>query len=172
MKTVSLLRHAKSSWDQTHLPDHLRPLAPRGRKAAPRMGKYMAQNNLIPDRVLCSTAQRALETWNLVSEQIEGSVEVEVREDLYHASPESLLHLIQDLPDSEVTVLLVGHNPTMEDLAFGLAGGGDQASVLDLDRKYPTGGLAVIDFAVDSWSQIRAGIGYLRLFIRPRSLES
>ena len=130
----------------------------------------MDQNSLVPDKVLCSTARRAMETWDLVSDQIGDSVEVEIREDLYHASSRSLLHLIQDLPNSETTVLLVGHNPTLEELARELTGGGHQESLLELDRKFPTGSLAVLDFAVDSWSKVRLGTGYLRVFVRPRTL--
>jgi len=172
MKTVFLLRHAKSSWDQPTLPDPARPLSSRGRKAAPRVGAYMARNDLIPDRVLCSTARRAVETWDLVSEYLEDPIQVEIREDLYHASPGSLLAILQGLPDTEDSVLFVGHNPTFEDLALALAGAGRGESLAELGRKYPTGALAVFDFPVGAWSEVREGEGYLREFIRPRTLES
>ena len=171
MKTVYLLRHAKSSWDQPHLTDSLRPLAPRGLKAAPRVGAYMARNSLIPDRVLCSTARRAVETWDFVSTHMGSSIQVEIREDLDHASPESLLAILQELPDSEEAVLLVGHNPTFGELAFALAGSGREESLEELGRKYPTGGLAILDFPVVSWSELRVGKGFLRGFIHPRALK-
>ena len=171
VKTVLLLRHAKSSWDHPTLTDRLRPLSPRGRKAAPRVGSYMARNGLIPNRVLCSPARRAVETWEMVSEQIDDPVEVEVRDDLYHASPGGLLAILQDLPDTEDSVLLVGHNPTFEELALELAGAGQAEPLMEVGRKYPTGALAIIEFSVDNWSHVREGTGYLRAFIRPRFLE-
>jgi len=102
---------------------------------------------------------------------MESSIQVEVREDIYHASPGSLLSILQDLPDSEEAVLLVGHNPTFEDLAFALAGNGREESLEELGRKYPTGGLAILDFPVASWSEVREGEGFLRDFILPRALR-
>ncbi|MFH1763598.1 MAG: histidine phosphatase family protein [Gemmatimonadota bacterium] len=166
-----LLRHAKSSWDQPHLPDPLRPLTPRGRKAAPRMGVYMARNGLIPNRVLCSPARRAVETWEMVSTHLEDSVQVEITEDLYDASPGGLLAILKQLPDEEDIVLLVGHNPTVEELASALAGSGRTESLAELARKFPTGALAVIDFSGGSWSEVGEGTGYLRDFVLPRSLK-
>ncbi|MCJ7630218.1 MAG: histidine phosphatase family protein [Longimicrobiales bacterium] len=171
MKTVLLLRHAKSSWDQPHLPDSLRPLDPRGRRAAPRMGDYMSRNGLIPNRVLCSPARRAVETWELISTYLGDSVRFEITQDLYDASPGGLLAILQHLPHEEDTVLLVGHNPTFEELASALAGGGRTESMAELARKYPTGALAVIDFSVVGWPDVREGAGFLRDFIRPRGLK-
>ena len=106
----------------------------------------MAREGLIPDRVLCSSATRASETWHLVEREIGGGMEVEIRGDLYHASSSSLLSLIQDLSDEEVSVLLVGHNPTFESLAILLAGSGEVDALSELRHKYPTGALAVLDF--------------------------
>ncbi|MBT8396717.1 MAG: histidine phosphatase family protein [Gemmatimonadetes bacterium] len=170
LKTVLLLRHAKSSWDQPGLPDPLRPLAPRGQKAAPRIGAYMARSRILPDLVYCSTARRARATWDLVSGKLEHQTDVEVREDLYHASPGSLIELIKELPDSIGTVLLVGHNPTFEDLALALTGGGDEEGLREMAFKYPTGALAVIDFSIERWCEVRAGEGVLRTFVKPRAL--
>lgn len=171
MKTVLLLRHAKSSWDEPQLPDHLRPLAPRGKKAAPRIGSYMAEQGLQPGLVLCSPARRALDTWNLVSEQLGGVTQVDILEDLYHTSPATLLALIGELPDSIDSVLLVGHNPTFEELALSLAGEGDEEGLAEMARKYPTGALAVIDFPIERWREIQAGLGSLRVFVRPRAIS-
>jgi phosphohistidine phosphatase len=135
------------------------------------MGDYMARNGLIPNRVLCSPARRAVETWELVSTYLGDSVRFEITQDLYDASPGGLLAILQHLPHEEDTVLLVGHNPTFEELASALAGGGRTESMAELARKYPTGALAVIDFSVGGWPEVRAGAGYLRDFIRPRSLK-
>ena len=171
MKTVLLLRHAKSSWDEPYLTDSLRPLAPRGRQAAPRIGAHMARNGFIPDQVLCSSARRARETWELASEFLDDAIPVEIRDDLYDASPGRILTMLQEVHPSVDTVLLVGHNPTFEDLALSLTDRGPEELVADLRRKYPTGTLAVLEFPIDDWAHIRPGTGYLRGFIRPRTLR-
>jgi phosphohistidine phosphatase len=170
LKTVLLLRHAKSSWDEPLLEDFRRPLAPRGRKAATRMGRFMGREGLIPQRVLCSGAVRATETWELLSEGLDRNVPTEIRDDIYHASPMSLLELVRSLPDHEDSVLLVGHNPTFEDLARQLIGSGDPGALRDLASKYPTGALAVLDFRIGRWVELDPGEGDLRAFVRPKAL--
>ncbi len=130
----------------------------------------MARTGLVPDLVLCSSAHRARETWELASEQIDQTVEAVIRDDLYHASPGSLIGLIRDLPQSVDSVLLVGHNPTFEDLALTLSGKGDQDGLREMAFKYPTGALAVIDFPIIDWEELGAGAGSLRSFVKPRSL--
>ena len=180
MKTVLLLRHAKSSWDHPNLPDFQRPLAPRGKRAAPLMAAHMAEYGLVPHRVLCSAAHRAKETWDLVASTLETAlgdslgrgiqIPVDFREDIYHASIGSLLSLVRALEDEVNTVLLVGHNPTFEDLAHALAGSGDPAAMDRIWKKYPTGSLAVIDFPVPEWADVQGGEGYLRAFVRPKDL--
>jgi len=130
----------------------------------------MTRADLLPDLVYCSTARRARETWELVSDQLEQPAEVQLRDDLYHASPGSLIRLIHDLPDSVDSVLLVGHNPTFEDLALVLSGEGDEEGLREMAFKYPTGALAVIDFFAETWNEVRAGEGSLRTFVKPRSL--
>ncbi len=171
VKTVLLLRHAKSSWDNPRLTDFERPLAPRGRKAAPRMGRFMFRNGLVPDRVLCSGARRAVETLELASETWEESVQREIRDEIYHGSTGSLLEMIHGLPPEETSVLLVGHNPTFEDFAHLLAGSGEELALHELGLKYPTGALAILDFDIDDWEEVGAGRGFLRGFIRPRTLR-
>jgi len=131
----------------------------------------MARTDLIPDQVLCSSARRARETWDLVSEHLGDTIPMEIRDDLYHASPGSVLTILQDLSPSLDTILLVGHNPTFEDLALALAGQGPADLLAELRQKYPTGSLAVIDFHVDDWNQVGPDGGYLRDFIRPRTLR-
>ena len=131
----------------------------------------MAGNELIPDRVLCSAARRAVETWDLVSRCFESEIPTIIREDFYHASPWTLLQAIQDLPSEVGSVLLVGHNPTMDDLAQALAETGEEEAMEALRWKYPTGALAVLEFSTLSWDQVREGTGYLRDFVRPKSLK-
>jgi phosphohistidine phosphatase len=171
VKTIYLLRHAKSSWDDASLPDFHRPLAPRGRKAAPRVGDYMARHGLLPDRVLCSAARRAVETWQALSPVLGENTAVEFREDIYHASPGNLLDAVRSLPPEVESVLLIGHNPTFEDLALALAGSGEEKALQELDRKYPTGAMAILDFPVQDWGEVREGTGWLRAFVRPRDLK-
>lgn len=130
----------------------------------------MAESGWIPDRVLCSSARRAMETWELVARELGSFVRTETTRDLYHASSSSILDLLRDLPDDEDSVLLVGHNPTFEDLALSLAGSGNQEALAEVSRKYPTGALAIVDLPVDSWAHVRGGEGSLRDFVKPRSL--
>jgi phosphohistidine phosphatase len=131
----------------------------------------MAHQGLLPELVLCSPARRALDTWNLVSESLGSVPQVEVLEDLYHTSPGTLLALIRELSDSIDSVLLVGHNPTFEELALTLAAQGDRVGLEEMARKYPTGALAVIDFPIERWGEVQAGSGSLRVFTRPRDLR-
>jgi phosphohistidine phosphatase len=170
MKTLLLLRHAKSSWDQPELTDFQRPLAKRGRRAAPRVGTHMAETGMIPSLVLCSAARRARETWELLSETLDLDVPVEFREDIYHASPQSLLSLIRGVDDPAESLLLIGHNPAFEELAHVLADTGDPQSRAAMDRKFPTGALAVLDFPVGRWTDVGIGGGHLRKFVRPKDL--
>jgi phosphohistidine phosphatase len=134
------------------------------------MGAFMMENGWVPDKTLCSTARRAVETWALVSRQLDRSVPTETTRDLYHASPASVLNLLRDLHDEAESVLLVGHNPTFEDLALALAATGDPEALGDLRRKYPTGALAVIDLPLEVWADLRGGEGSLRAFVKPRAL--
>lgn len=170
MKTVFLLRHAKSSWDQPGLEDFHRPLAPRGRKAASRMGRYMAEEGILPHRVLCSGAVRAVQTWELWSRSLEKEVPVEFRDDIYHASSDSLLRLIRALPEDLGSVLLLGHNPTFEHLALRLAGSGRAEDLERMRGKYPTGALAILDLPTERWRGLEEGTGVLRGFVRPKDL--
>lgn len=170
MKTVLLLRHAKSSWDEPFLDDYERPLAPRGKKAAPRMGDYMAREGLVPDRVLCSGARRARETWGLVSEALDPPPPTRFLEEIYPGTAGTLLDLIHHLPEAEESVLLVGHNPIFQDFALFLAGSGERESLRQMASKYPTGALAILDFRGEHWTGVLGGAGYLRAFIRPKDL--
>ena len=117
-KRLLLLRHAKSSWDDPALADHDRPLAPRGRRAAKLIGEHLRENQIGVSLVLCSSARRARETLDLV--QTPGEVLIE--RELYGASADELLARLRRVPDQRGTVMLIGHNPAIEDLAVGLAG--------------------------------------------------
>ncbi len=170
MKTLLLLRHAKSDWAASGLDDIDRPLAPRGRDAAPCMGRYLSAEGLIPDLVLCSTARRAQETWDLVAPELGQEVPVRISKGLYAVSSAALLAALRRVPDDCDRLLLIGHNPEIEDLAHRLAGTGKAKALANLAEKYPTAALAEIRFARDSWAKISEGSGVLHRFVRPRDL--
>src|SRR3982751_4395667 len=121
MKTLILMRHAKSAWDDPNQKAIDRPLSPRGQKAAPRMGEWLAEENFQPDVVLCSPAQRARETLDLVKGHLPKGVTVEYVRALYMAAPRDMLNEVAKVPAAAGTVMLVGHNPGMGSLASLLA---------------------------------------------------
>lgn len=169
MKSLYLLRHAKSSWSDPALSDFERPLNQRGRKAAPLMAAFMRQQGLKPEVVLCSTARRAEETWRLVAPTLGGEPEVRPLKSLYLAPPSVLLASLRRLPPVYERALLVGHNPGMEQLASQLCGDGKKAALAQLASKYPTAALAVITFDGE-WGDLGAGKGYLAEMAIPADL--
>jgi phosphohistidine phosphatase len=171
MKRLYLLRHAKSDWADPDRIDAERPLSPRGRRAAPTLGRYMRRERLIPGLVLASTARRAEETWDLLSESLKSHVPIEASHKLYLASPARLLKAIQGVDDRIGSVIIVGHNPGLQALALELAGSGEANARARITAKYPTGGLAVFDFAVERWADVAAGGGELERFVVPRDLD-
>ena len=171
MKRLYLLRHAKSDWAEPDRSDADRPLSPRGRRAAPTMGRYMRKEGLVPALVLASTARRAEETWDLLSAALKTGVALESSERLYLASPNRLMKTVRGLADKWASALIVGHNPGLQAFALELAGAGNGGARSRMTQKYPTGALAVFDFAVDRWSDIAAGSGTLERFVVPRDLD-
>lgn len=172
MKTLALLRHAKSDWGDAGLGDFDRPLAPRGRKAAPRMGRAIRELGLTPDLILCSDAKRARETWALAGPEIGGKPELHIRGDLYLATPNTILRAVQGTAAKVQTVLVIAHSPGMENLALALCGpDSDPDLVVTLRDKFPTAALAVLTFDFKDWTKIGPGAGHLRHFVRPRDLD-
>ena len=168
MRTLHLLRHAKSSWDDSALPDRDRPLAPRGLRAAAAMRDHMAAAGLHVDLVLVSPALRARQTWEAVAAGVvAGHVRTEAT--IYEASATELLRLVHGVDGELGSVLLVGHNPGFHDLALTLAGAGEHEALTALRSKYPTGALASLEFDQE-WSSIGAGAARLVSFVRPRDL--
>ncbi|MEN8143566.1 MAG: histidine phosphatase family protein [Gemmatimonadota bacterium] len=171
-RTVSLLRHAKSSWRERGLPDHDRPLNERGKRAAALMGDAMLNRNLIPDLVLCSSAARARMTWDLVSEMFPEAVPVQVEKDLYLAAPRTVLDTVRGIAPEVRHVLIVGHNPTMQALALVLTETSSHPARTRIWQKYPTGALTVIRVHWPDWYSAGDGeSGDIAEFIRPRDLE-
>lgn len=169
-RTLFLLRHAKSSWDEPASSDFERPLAPRGLKAAPLMGAAMASRNWLPDRVLVSPAVRTRETWNLVAPHLPAGVEVAFPDQLYMAASEQILELVRAAPVTTSTLLVLGHNPGLEELAALLADGGSEAEALGrMAEKFPTAALARFEFQ-GKWRDLAPGGAHLTHFMRPKDL--
>jgi phosphohistidine phosphatase len=167
MPTLYLLRHAKSSWDDPTLSDHERPLAPRGRKDAKRIAKHLRRLGLEPELVLCSAATRTRETLELLRPAVAAS-EVVVEEELYGASSDELLARIRLVPDAVTSVMLIGHNPGLEQLALALASAGDELE--RLAAKFPTAALATLAVA-NGWSRLAPGDATLETYVVPKQLR-
>ncbi len=170
MLRLLLLRHAKSSWSETGQPDYDRPLNGRGRQAAPAMAAFMAGQALEPGRILCSGAQRAKETLALMLPLLPGDCDICVSRRLYEADATGYLDAIREYALTAGTVMLIAHNPAMEELAHILAPVGDAPSLRAMKQKYPTTGLAVIDFEEPRWSEIGPGGGRLTAFHTPAGI--
>jgi phosphohistidine phosphatase len=170
MLTLSLLRHAKSSWDDPSLKDFDRPLSERGEDAAPRIGAYMAAQGLAPELVLCSPAVRARRTLDLVLPRLPDGPTVVYEDSFYLAAPSVLLARVRRIEAKVRHVLIVGHDPGMQGLALELAGSGNAETLQWLGRKFPTAALAVIRFKAREWSKVAPGKGRLELFATPKTL--
>jgi phosphohistidine phosphatase len=171
MKTLVLLRHAKSAWDNADLPDIERPLSPRGQKAAPVMGERLKKAGYSPDFILCSGAKRARETLDLMAPGLPKKAKVQYLKELYMAVPREMLNIIAKVPDTAETAMLIGHNPGIGSLAGWLAGGGDSETLAKIRRKFPTAAAAIITFDVARWADVTGESGTLVAFLRPRDEE-
>lgn len=167
MKTLTLLRHAKSDWDDPAQADFDRPLNARGRDAALAMGREMRALGLTYDHVLASPARRVTETLERVGESCD-LAPVFVA-DIYLAATDTLLALVRAAPDDAKSLLLVGHNPGMERLTLLLSRGGPLHDTVA--EKYPTGALAQLAFPIDHWRDIAESGATLERFLRPRDIS-
>jgi phosphohistidine phosphatase len=173
MRQLLLLRHAKSSWDDPGLPDHARPLNARGKRAAAVMAAVMQDLGLAPDIVLVSSARRTLQTLEAISPLADSPI-IELMDDLYLATWQRMMDVLRSLPETARSVLLIGHNPGMHDLALELAGAaamerGTAPGTQRLAGGYPTAALA--EFSVtSSWKGLAPGSGRLVRFIAPNDL--
>jgi phosphohistidine phosphatase len=162
VKTLLLMRHAKSSWDNASLRDFDRPLAERGRRDAPRMAQALVALDSAPDFIVSSPAARARETIEAIIREGQLAAPLEFNEGIYDATPAALMHIVRRLPDAHRRVLMVGHNPGFEDLLARLTG----------ERgRMPTAALACIEFQVDRWDDIENGQGKLVWLLTPKQLR-
>jgi len=172
MRRLLLFRHAKAERSIPGGPDRERNLVERGRKDAARIGAYMAVHTLAPDRVLVSPAARTQETWKHVAKAFKPAPPATLVEQLYDATPHAILAAIQDMRKNTThTLLVIGHNPGLQELALMLIASGDVEARESLREKLPTSGLVIIDFAVDHWDKLHPHSGRLERFVTPKSLD-
>ena len=164
-----LMRHAKSSWDDPQLADQDRPLTSRGRKAAARMGEYMRDAGLRPSIVLCTSALRARQTLELLRPALPKETTVKVEPRLYTAGSKELQTRIRRLSPAATSVLVIGHNPAIQDLVLGLAWKSPKLKAIR--NKFPTAALAVLDAPIDEWRQLVSEEASLVDFVTPRGLR-
>lgn len=170
-----LLRHAKSDWSG-NLSDHNRPLAPRGRKAATRIGAFMRKKGYVPATVLCSTAERTRETLDLLLPTLRADPAIRYDQALYLAEWPALLATLRSTETVDTPLLMIGHNPGIEQLAINLVlqpqDADERARFEHLERKFPTAALAVLDFDEPHWGAVKPGTGRLTDFVRPRDVST
>lgn len=163
MKTLLILRHAKSSWNNALMGDHDRPLNKRGRFDAPRMGRLLRKQELTPDLIITSSAERAMTTAELVAEACGYEDEILVTRSLYHAAPEDYIEALQKLGGEHDVVMVVGHNPGMEELVEELT---------DEYERMPTAALAQVTLPINNWEKMTIETrGALENFWRPKELR-
>ena len=160
MKTIILFRHGKSDWDADYNRDHERPLAPRGIKAAKKMGKWLRETDQVPEHLFSSSAVRARTTLELAKEAGEWPAEIIIKGELYDSSVHDYVSVARQTPEHASSVLIAGHEPTCSMTTQFLAGGGDV--------RFPTAAMARLDFYGDSWEDLRQGACQLIWFMPPK----
>ena len=170
VKRLLLLRHAKSA-RPVGVADHERPLAPRGREDALRMGAYLQAEMLLPALALVSTSVRTRQTWDLLVQGLGSVPGLRFDRRLYDAPAGRLASVIAETPDEVSELLLIGHNPGLADLAHLLAGHGDRYALARLRTKFPTSALAVLDLSGESWRELADGSARLDRFVTPKGMR-
>ena len=168
-RRIYLFRHGKSGWDDPGLKDRERALTARGRAASEKMAAWCAANAVRPDLVLCSTATRARETLARLLPHLKAA-RIEFEDGLYLAAPAALLARLNRLDDGVGAVMVVGHNPGLQDLALLLARGGDAQALARIKAKFPTTALAELSVEAKRWRDLAAGAAKLERLILPREL--
>jgi len=170
VRQLFLLRHAKSSWDDPSLSDFQRPLANRGRRAAPLIGREMARRGWLPVLALISSSVRTRQTWELVSAQWKNPCASIFIDTIYEADPAEILTEIKKTPDEACSLLVIGHNPGLALLTGMLAGPGSPVLALEkLERKFPTAAIASLEIG-SNWQDLSAETSRLTDFITPKDI--
>jgi phosphohistidine phosphatase len=168
---LMLLRHGSAQRSRPGESDFDRELEARGRADAGKLGAYLARHQLVPDRVLVSPARRAHDTWAIAAASCPPAPPAHHDPRLYDANAETILGIVKEATES-TTVLVVGHNPGLHDLAMLLIASGDVENRERLHENLPTAGLVVIDFAAGAWSKVHPESGRLELFLEPEALDT
>ncbi len=172
MLRLYLLRHAKSSWANPALADYDRPLNKRGRNDLPNVARYMIEQDYQPERILCSGAMRTRQTLAGILPGLTSDTSIQLLSALYEGyAPDYLIQLRQHAQNNQ-SVMIIGHNTGMQEIALRLITQGNPELIADIETKFPTGALAVLDFDVTSWNDVSAQTATLTDFIKPRDLLS
>jgi phosphohistidine phosphatase len=172
MKTILLLRHAKSDWDNPGLSDFDRPLAKRGLKDAPRMGEVLALFDCVPDEILSSPALRAKQTTEMIVEACGYKKSIQWADSFYGGTSEDLMAALQRLPHRVERVMLVGHNPTMEETVATLLSASLDEWRDEWSIRIPTTGLVCLDADITDWAALAPGDAILRWFLIPKLVKA
>ncbi|KZL05746.1 MULTISPECIES: histidine phosphatase family protein [Pseudovibrio] len=172
MLRLMLLRHAKSDWSDEGAHDHDRSLNTSGWKAAARVGAHIHQHHMHPKLILCSTALRTRQTLMEVMPYLRNDTRIQLLRDLYNSSEGDYIDAIRAYGGGFDTILIVGHNTAIQDTALELTGKGNPEYIHQMQSKYPTGALAVIDFEEHRWSEIECKKGRIVSFFQPRHLQA
>jgi phosphohistidine phosphatase len=167
-RRLILLRHAKSDWSGEDIPDRDRPLAKRGRRDAPRVGRWLHDHGYVPDAVVCSPARRAQQTWELVAPELGGSPSVTFEPRAYDANALTLLYLARELSGPYRAALLIGHNPAMSELVSALVEPRAEDGT-SREIRFPTAAVAVLEFT-GAWSGLSPGQAHMLDFTVPADL--
>jgi len=164
MKTLYLVRHAKSSWKYPDLSDHDRPLNKRGKRDAPEMGKRLLKQHAVPNTMISSTANRAYTTARMIAKEVDFPIdEIIPNSDLFHADPSEILDTVHRISDAHQSAMIFGHNP-------GFTWAANQLANLQIDN-IPTCGIVVISFSIDSWAEVGFGKGELVFYDYPKRIS-
>nr|AIA12656.1 Histidine phosphatase superfamily (branch 1) [uncultured bacterium] len=172
MRRLLLFRHAKAERSQPGMEDRARKLEERGRKDAAKIGAYMASHALVPDQVMTSPSARTQETWKFAAAAFRTPLKVSEVERLYDATANTILGVVRAAAPATHTLLIVGHNPGLHELATMLVASGDIEARERLREKLPTSGLAIIDFPLDDWGKLHPQCGRLERLVTPKSLAA
>ncbi len=163
MKTLYLVRHAKSSWEFSDLSDFERPLNNRGKNDAPVVGKFLKSQQILPDLMLSSPAVRALHTATIIAREIGYHQNIQVNEKMYHAHTPELWHIVKSVPDKVNELMIFGHNPSFTEFANEMV-----TQVID---NLPTCGVFAVNWHIKSWNDIKKGEGKFKFFEFPKNLK-
>jgi phosphohistidine phosphatase len=169
---LMLLRHAKAVTADPGMADRDRGLSARGRKDALKIGSYITLHALLPTQAIVSSARRTRETWECAHSTFPQPCRADYLDKLYDARPEDILNAIREAHVASNSLLVIGHNPGMYEIARHLIASGDVEAREELNEGLPTGGLVVIDFAGSNWEQVHGRGGRLERFISPRLIKS